>query len=86
MRIGGRHGVFQLDCYRSAGRLARRENHCVTPRARPQPCRRPHRLSPRGLLFTKLGLRVVPDVWGELITAVVGAVVLLFLLQVIRRA
>ena len=39
-----------------------------------------------GVLFTKLGLHVVPDFWGQLITAVVGAVVLLFLLQVIRRA
>jgi uncharacterized membrane protein YeaQ/YmgE (transglycosylase-associated protein family) len=39
-----------------------------------------------GFLFTKLGLHVVPDFWGELITAIIGAVVLLFLLQVIRRA
>ena len=39
-----------------------------------------------GFLFTKLGVHVVPDFWGELITAVVGAVVFLFLLQVIRRA
>jgi uncharacterized membrane protein YeaQ/YmgE (transglycosylase-associated protein family) len=28
----------------------------------------------------------MPDFWGQLITAVIGAVVLLFLLQVIRRA
>ena len=39
-----------------------------------------------GFLFTRLGLNVMPDFWGQLITAVVGAVVLLFLLQVIRRA
>jgi uncharacterized membrane protein YeaQ/YmgE (transglycosylase-associated protein family) len=39
-----------------------------------------------GFLFTKLGLRVVPDFWGELVTAIVGAVVLLFVLQAIRRA
>jgi uncharacterized membrane protein YeaQ/YmgE (transglycosylase-associated protein family) len=29
---------------------------------------------------------VVPDFWGELITATIGAVVLLFLWQAIRRA
>jgi uncharacterized membrane protein YeaQ/YmgE (transglycosylase-associated protein family) len=39
-----------------------------------------------GFLFTKLGLHVVPDFWGELITAVIGAIVLLFLLQAIRQA
>ena len=39
-----------------------------------------------GFLFSKLGLRVVPDFWGELITATIGAVVLLFLWQVIRKA
>ena len=39
-----------------------------------------------GFLFTKLGLHVVPDFWGELVTAIVGAVVLLFVLQAIRRA
>ena len=39
-----------------------------------------------GFLFTKLGLHVVPDFWGELITAIAGAVVLLFVLQAIRRA
>jgi uncharacterized membrane protein YeaQ/YmgE (transglycosylase-associated protein family) len=38
-----------------------------------------------GFLFTKLGLHVVEDFWGALITAVVGAVVLLFLVQAIRR-
>jgi uncharacterized membrane protein YeaQ/YmgE (transglycosylase-associated protein family) len=39
-----------------------------------------------GFLFSKLGLHVVPDFWGELITAVIGAVVLLSILQAIRRA
>jgi uncharacterized membrane protein YeaQ/YmgE (transglycosylase-associated protein family) len=38
-----------------------------------------------GFLFTKLGLTVMPDFWGQLITAVVGAVVLLFLVQAVRR-
>jgi uncharacterized membrane protein YeaQ/YmgE (transglycosylase-associated protein family) len=39
-----------------------------------------------GFLFTKLGLQVVPDFWGELITAVIAAIVLLFVLQAVRRA
>jgi uncharacterized membrane protein YeaQ/YmgE (transglycosylase-associated protein family) len=39
-----------------------------------------------GFLFTKLGLQVVPDFWGELITAVIGAIVLLFVSQAVRRA
>jgi uncharacterized membrane protein YeaQ/YmgE (transglycosylase-associated protein family) len=39
-----------------------------------------------GFLFTKLGLQVVPDIWGQLITAVIGAIVLLFVLQAVRRA
>jgi uncharacterized membrane protein YeaQ/YmgE (transglycosylase-associated protein family) len=39
-----------------------------------------------GFLFGKLGLQVVPDFWGELITATIGAVVLLLLWQAIRRA
>jgi len=39
-----------------------------------------------GFLFTKLGLHVVPDFWGELITATIGAVVFLALWQAIRRA
>jgi uncharacterized membrane protein YeaQ/YmgE (transglycosylase-associated protein family) len=38
-----------------------------------------------GFLARKVGLQVVPDFWGELITAIIGAVILLFLLQVIRR-
>ena len=32
-----------------------------------------------GFLFFKLGVRVVPDFWGELITATIGAVVFLAL-------
>ena len=39
-----------------------------------------------GFVFGKLGLQVVPDFWGTLITATAGAVLLLFLLQVIRKA
>jgi uncharacterized membrane protein YeaQ/YmgE (transglycosylase-associated protein family) len=39
-----------------------------------------------GFLFEKLDVHVVPDFWGELITATIGAVVFLFLWQVIRRA
>jgi uncharacterized membrane protein YeaQ/YmgE (transglycosylase-associated protein family) len=39
-----------------------------------------------GFLFTKLGLQVVPDFWGQLITAVIGAIVLLFVSQAVRRA
>jgi uncharacterized membrane protein YeaQ/YmgE (transglycosylase-associated protein family) len=39
-----------------------------------------------GFLFTKLGFHVVPDFWGELITATIGAVVFLALWQAIRRA
>ena len=38
-----------------------------------------------GFLFTKLGLHIVPDFWGELITATIGAVVFLALWQAIRR-
>ncbi len=39
-----------------------------------------------GFLATKLNVQVVPDFWGELITATVGAVIFLFLWQAIRRA
>jgi uncharacterized membrane protein YeaQ/YmgE (transglycosylase-associated protein family) len=39
-----------------------------------------------GFLFSKLGVHVVPDFWGELITAAIGAVVFLALWQAIRRA
>jgi uncharacterized membrane protein YeaQ/YmgE (transglycosylase-associated protein family) len=39
-----------------------------------------------GFLFSKIGLHVMPDFWGELITATIGAVVFLALWQAIRRA
>ncbi len=39
-----------------------------------------------GFLFAKLGLHVVPDFRGELITAVIGAVVFLFVWRAIRHA
>jgi uncharacterized membrane protein YeaQ/YmgE (transglycosylase-associated protein family) len=39
-----------------------------------------------GFLATKLGLQVVPDFWGQLITATIGAVIFLFVWQAIRRA
>jgi uncharacterized membrane protein YeaQ/YmgE (transglycosylase-associated protein family) len=38
-----------------------------------------------GFLFSKLNIAVVPDFWGQLITATIGAVILLGLLQAIRR-
>jgi uncharacterized membrane protein YeaQ/YmgE (transglycosylase-associated protein family) len=37
-----------------------------------------------GFLFTKLGVQVVPDFWGELITATIGAIVFLLIWQAIR--
>lgn len=39
-----------------------------------------------GFLARKLGIQVVPDFWGELITAIVGAIIFLLLWQAIRRA
>jgi uncharacterized membrane protein YeaQ/YmgE (transglycosylase-associated protein family) len=39
-----------------------------------------------GFLARKLGIQVVPDFWGELITAIVGAVIFLLIWQAIRRA
>ena len=39
-----------------------------------------------GFLFNKLGIHVVPDFWGELITATIGAIVFLFIWQAVRRA
>lgn len=38
-----------------------------------------------GFLFSKLGVQVVPDFWGELITATIGAIVFLLIWQAIRR-
>jgi uncharacterized membrane protein YeaQ/YmgE (transglycosylase-associated protein family) len=39
-----------------------------------------------GFLFEKLKLEVVPDFWGNLITATVGAVVFLLIWRAIRTA
>jgi uncharacterized membrane protein YeaQ/YmgE (transglycosylase-associated protein family) len=39
-----------------------------------------------GFLATKLSIQVVPDFWGELITATIGAIVFLLIWQAIRRA
>jgi uncharacterized membrane protein YeaQ/YmgE (transglycosylase-associated protein family) len=39
-----------------------------------------------GFLARKLGIAVVHDFWGELITAIIGAVVFLFVWQAIHRA
>ena len=39
-----------------------------------------------GFLARKLNIQVVPDFWGELITAIIGAVILLVILRAIRRA
>jgi uncharacterized membrane protein YeaQ/YmgE (transglycosylase-associated protein family) len=38
-----------------------------------------------GFLARKLGIPVVPDFWGELIVAIVGAVILLVVLRAVRR-
>jgi uncharacterized membrane protein YeaQ/YmgE (transglycosylase-associated protein family) len=39
-----------------------------------------------GFLFEKLNVMVVPDFWGNLITATIGAIVFLLIWQAIRRA
>jgi uncharacterized membrane protein YeaQ/YmgE (transglycosylase-associated protein family) len=39
-----------------------------------------------GFLASQLSIQVVPDFWGELITATVGAVIFLLVWQAIRRA
>lgn len=39
-----------------------------------------------GFLARKLGIAVVHDFWGELITAIIGAIIFLFIWQAIRRA
>ena len=39
-----------------------------------------------GFLAQRLGIAVMPDFWGELITATVGAVIFLFIWQAIRQA
>ena len=39
-----------------------------------------------GFLFEKLNLQVMPDFWGNLITAAIGAIVFLLIWRAIRRA
>jgi uncharacterized membrane protein YeaQ/YmgE (transglycosylase-associated protein family) len=39
-----------------------------------------------GFLFEKLHLQVMPDFWGNLITATIGAVIFLFIWRAVRRA
>ena len=39
-----------------------------------------------GVLFEKLNLHVMPDFWGNLITATIGAIVFLLIWRAIRRA
>jgi uncharacterized membrane protein YeaQ/YmgE (transglycosylase-associated protein family) len=39
-----------------------------------------------GFLFGKLNVQVMPDFWGNLITATIGAIVFLLIWRAIRRA
>jgi uncharacterized membrane protein YeaQ/YmgE (transglycosylase-associated protein family) len=39
-----------------------------------------------GFLFEKLNLHVMPDFWGNLITATIGTIVFLLIWRAIRRA
>ena len=39
-----------------------------------------------GFLFEKLNVHVIPDFWGNLITATVGAIVFLLIWRAIKRA
>jgi uncharacterized membrane protein YeaQ/YmgE (transglycosylase-associated protein family) len=39
-----------------------------------------------GFLFDKLNLHIMPDFWGNLITATIGAIVFLLIWRAIRRA
>lgn len=39
-----------------------------------------------GFLFDKLNLHVVPDFWGNLITATIGAIIFLLIWRAIRSA
>lgn len=39
-----------------------------------------------GFLFEKLNLHVMPDFWGNLITATIGAIIFLLIRRAIRRA
>jgi uncharacterized membrane protein YeaQ/YmgE (transglycosylase-associated protein family) len=38
-----------------------------------------------GFLFEKLNLQVIPDFWGNLITATIGAIVFLLIWRAIRK-
>ena len=81
------HGRDCLDHHRAGGRLARGQDHRF---AAAGCCA----ISAVGLigslvggfLARKLGIQVMPDFWGELITAIVGAVIFLLIWQAIRRA
>jgi uncharacterized membrane protein YeaQ/YmgE (transglycosylase-associated protein family) len=39
-----------------------------------------------GFLFEKLNLHVMPDIWGNLITATIGAIIFLLIWRAIRSA
>ena len=39
-----------------------------------------------GFLAAKLNIQFIPDFWGNLITATIGAVIFLFIWRAIRRA
>lgn len=39
-----------------------------------------------GFLFEKLNLQVMPDFWGNLITAAIGAIIFLLIWRAIRRS
>lgn len=39
-----------------------------------------------GFLFEKLNLHVMPDFWGNLVTATIGAIIFLLIWRAIRRA
>ena len=39
-----------------------------------------------GFLFEKLNLHVMPDFWGNLITATIGAIIFLLIWRAIRKA
>jgi uncharacterized membrane protein YeaQ/YmgE (transglycosylase-associated protein family) len=39
-----------------------------------------------GFLFEKLNLQVMPDIWGNLITATIGAIIFLLIWRAIRSA
>ena len=63
------------------GRLAGGAHHQRAARAHSQPDDRPDRRSFGRLSFSKLNVQVVPDFWGALITATIGALVFLLIWQ-----